>query len=167
MSRKITFHTTETLKARTIEVGECWEWQGYFGNKVPAVCHGGKMASVRRLFVDLLGIRYPEGGYIVPKCKNGACVNPQHFRHYTMAQFSAYRGKRAAGNLVRAAKIQAYKRRTVGKLTQEIADAIRADSRPSREVAALYGVDKSLICRIRANKAWVNLQGNPFLGLMR
>ncbi len=167
MSRPITYHTPESLEAKTIEVGDCWEWQGYFGNKVPSICHGGKMTSVRRLFADLLDLGYPKGGFIVARCENGVCVNPRHFKHYTDAKFSVYRSKRAAGNPLRAAKIQAFKRRTSAKLTQEQADAIRCSDRPSREEAKIYGVDKSLICRIRSGKAWVNLSANPFAGLLR
>jgi len=167
MTRRITYHTPESLQARTIEVGDCWEWQGYFGNKVPQVCHGGKMISVRRLFVDLLERGYPEGGYIVTKCDNPACVYPNHLKHLTKQKFSVRIAKKAAGNPLRAAKVQAHKRATSAKLTQEIADAIRLSNRPSREEAAKYGVDKTVICRIRAGKSWVNLSGNPFLGLMR
>lgn len=169
MSRAITFHTVESLQAKTIEVGDCLEWQGYFGNKVPQICHGGKMASVRRLFSDLLDLGYPAGGFIVPKCDNGACVNFAHFRHYTQKKFNSRMALKAVGNPLRAAKIQAYKRRTSAKLTQEKANTILNDTRPSRVIAAEYGVDKSLICRIRAGLAWVDLSAssNPFAGLMR
>lgn len=170
MSRKITYHTTESLKAKTVEVGDCWEWQGYFANRVPQICHGGSMISVRRLFTDLMDLGYPEGGYIVPKCDNNACVYFAHFKHYTDQKFAVYRSKRAAksatGNLMRSMKIQAFKRATSAKLTQEQADAIRLSTRPSREEAKIYGVDKTVICRIRAGKSWVN-HANPFSGLLR
>lgn len=174
MTRAYTYHTPESLKDRTIECGDCWEWQGYLANKsVPQVCHGGKMASVRRLFADLLDLGYPVGGYIVAKCENIKCVNPQHAKHYTSQKFSVYRAKCAAnsvtGNLMRSIKIQAHKRATSAKLTQEQADEIRVSTRPSREEAKIYGVDKTVICRIRAGKSWVNLSAasNPFAGLMR
>jgi hypothetical protein len=172
MTRTNTFHTVESLKAKTIEVGDCWEWQGYLASKrVPQVCHGGNMHSVRRLFSDLMGLGYPEGGYIVPKCENKACVYFAHFKHYTKEKFAVFRSKRAAksvsGNRMRSIKISAIKRATTAKLTQEQADAIRLSTRPSREEGAIYGVDKTVICRIRAGKSWVNHAGNPFAGLMR
>jgi hypothetical protein len=171
MSKPITIHTVESLMDRVIEVGECWEWQRYSHNNVPQVFNGEKMVPVRRLFADLLGKPFPEGGYIVPRCDESKCVNPAHAKHYTERAFSLYRARRAAkshaGNLLRSAKIQAHKRATVAKITQEQADEIRLSTRPSREEAKIYGIDKSLVCRIRAGKAWVRLAANPFVGLMR
>ena len=70
-------HTITTLKERTIEDGDCWEWQGYCANGTPSVCHQGKMISVRRLFTHLLGNTVRDG-YYVPKCGNGLCVNLEH-----------------------------------------------------------------------------------------
>lgn len=173
MTRKKTFQTLELLMKRTIEEGECWLWQGYSHNKTPQVSHGGKMMPVRRVFSLLLDKNYPEGGFITVKCGNQMCVNPDHARHYTLKKFSAYRAKKAAesylGNHMRAVKIQQYKRATSAKLTQEQADAIRISTEPSRVEAVKYGVDKTVICRIRANKSWVNLSAinNPFAALIR
>lgn len=161
-----TKHTIESLKAKTIEEGDCWNWTGYLGNKVPAVSHDGKMTSVRRLFRDLLDKPVRDGSFIYPNCGNGICVNPEHGTVLTKRQFAERMGKRAGGSFSRKIKIQAYKQRTVGKLTWEKADDIRMSTEPSRQVAAKYGVNKSLICKIRAGKAWVRYN-SPFAGLMR
>lgn len=167
MARHKTKQTYESLKARTIEVGDCWEWQGYLGNKVPSVSHDGKMTSVRKLFSDLMGRGYKAGGFFIPVCNNVICVNPEHTRHYTQKQFLARAAKRASNSPTRAIKIQIYKRATASKLNETKAAEIRASDRPSRELAKVYGVDKSLICKIRKGLAWVNLSGNPFGALMR
>jgi hypothetical protein len=45
-------------------------------------------------------------------------------------------------------------------------DEIRASDEPSRELAKKYSVDKSLICKVRANKAWRRFENNVFAGLM-
>jgi len=160
-----TIHTLESLKKRTIEVGECWEWQGYFGNKVPAVCNDGKMTSVRRLFSDLLNNKHPAGGFIVPKCENIKCVNPEHSKHMTHSKFAAMSGKKAKGSLTRKVKIQAFRHTFNAKLDWEKADEIRVSTEPSRKIAARFGVDKSLVCKIRAGKAWVRYN-TPFAGLL-
>jgi hypothetical protein len=161
-----TIHTLESLKKRTIEVGECWEWQGYFGNKVPAVCNDGKMISVRRLFSDLLDGKHPAGGFIVPKCENIKCVNPDHSKHMTHSKFAAMSGKKAKGSLTRKVKIQAFRHTFNAKLDWEKADEIRVSTEPSRQIAARFGVDKSLVCKIRAGKAWIRYN-TPFAGLLR
>jgi hypothetical protein len=45
------------------------------------------------------------------------------------------------------------------KLTEAQVEAIRADHRPQRTVAAEYGVDGSVICRIRRRKSWPHIEG--------
>lgn len=167
MAKPKTIHTLETLKKKTIEVGDCWEWQGYLGNKVPTVSQNGVMTAVRKVFSDLLGKKCAGDGFYVAICNNGVCVNPAHTRFYKQKQFFKRAAQKASKSPTRAIKIQIYKRATVSKLNEQKAAEIKASDRPSRELAKLYGVDKSLICKIRAGRAWVNLSGNPFLGLMR
>ena len=158
-------HTITTLKERTIEDGDCWEWTGYCANGTPSVSHAGKMISVRRLFTELLGGKLREG-YYVPKCGNKLCVNPDHIAYNDPKQHMRKAARVALKSPTRRLKIQIHKRATVGKLTQEKADEIRSSSEASRVLAAKYGVDKSIICRIKNGQAWVNLS-NPFAGLIR
>jgi hypothetical protein len=157
-------HTITTLKERTIEDGDCWEWQGYCANGTPSVFHAGKMIAVRRLFTQLLGNTVREG-YYVPKCGNGLCVNPDHTTYNDPKQHMKKANRKALKSPTRRLKIQIHKRATNAKLTQEMADEIRCSEGPSRIIAEKYGVNKSVVCRIRAGKAWVNLS-NPFAGLM-
>jgi len=167
MAKPKKIYTLESLKEKTIEVGECWEWQGAFGNKVPHVYHAGNLVSVRRLFTELLGEKTPEGGFLIPSCNNVICVNPDHTRWYNKKRFYTRAANNAAKSPTRAVKIQIYKRAHNAKLDESKAENIRASDLPSRELAQLYGVNKTLICKIRAGRAWVNLSNNPFAGLMR
>jgi len=165
MKRVITQHTLETLLARTVEVGDCREWQGYIANDTPQVSHRGKMMTVRRLMFELQG-KAVEGYYIAPKCSNSKCVNPDHAiartskaHHKVMNQNVDFNG------LLRIIKLQqvAKGRR---KLTDEQVSQIRIDPRPSRAVAAEHGVSKGLVCLIRIGKAHRAVTANPFAGLM-
>lgn len=167
MAKPKKIYTLESLKEKTIEVGECWEWQGAFGNKVPHVYHAGNLISVRRLFTQLLDKKTPEHGFLIPSCNNRICVNPDHTRWYSKAQFYKRAGNRSAKSPTRAVKIQIYKRAHHAKLDETKAAHIRNSDMPSREMAQLYGICKSLVCKIRAGRAWVNLSNNPFAGLMR
>jgi hypothetical protein len=157
-------HTTTTLKERTIEDGDCWEWTGYCENGTPSVYHKGKITAVRRVFLDLLGSKVKEGYYFA-KCGNKLCVNPEHTGYNDPKQHMKKAAKNAVKSPTRRLKIQIHKRATVAKLTQEMADEIRYSEGSSRVIAAKYGVNRSVVCRIRTGKAWVNLQ-NPFAGLM-
>ena len=158
-------HTVQSLKQRTIEVGDCWEWQGYYGNGTPQVSQNGKMQAVRRVFTELLGGQIKKG-YYIPKCRNNRCVNPDHTAFNDPKTHLTKIGKVALKSPTRRLKIQIHKRKTISKLTQEIADVIRVSDDNSRVLAEKYGVNKSVICRIKRGEAWVNLS-NPFAGLIR
>lgn len=166
MTRVITQHTLETLLARTVEIGECREWQGYIGNDTPQVSHGGKMMTVRRLMFELQG-KAIEGYYIAPSCGNFRCVSPEH----AIARTNAAHIKRMNQNvdpngLLRLIKLQQVARGR-RKLTDEQVQQIRSDPRPSRAVAAEHGVSKGLVCLIRAGKAHRAVSASPFAGLMK
>ena len=159
-------HTVESLKAMTIECGDCWEWQKYIANGTPYVCHNEKMTSVRKLFTSLMGGYLPNGWFISTKCDNQKCVNPDHYLKLSRSAMSSRNGKRAVQSVAKRLKIQKLKQASYGKLTWEIVDEIRSSDESSRQLASKYSVNKSLICRVRANKAWVRFENNVFAGLM-
>jgi hypothetical protein len=164
---KAIIHTVETLKAMTIECGDCWEWQKYYGNKVPYVCHDGKMQSVRKVFSSLIGHQYPPNGFIIPKCENVKCVNPDHYKHQTPSQMSRRIAKKTVQTVQKRMKIQKHKHESFSKLDWQKVDEIRASDMSARKIAPLYNVHPSLICRVRKGLAWVRYDNNPFQGLMR
>ena len=166
MTREIKKHTLETLLARTVEVGECYEWQGYVKNGTPQVSHGGKMMTVRRLMHELQG-KSVKGYFLSPGCDNPLCVNPAHTVVRTTAAHLRRMNKNVnKGGLMRVARLQ-HAARGRRKLTDEQVIQIRVDPRPSRAVAAEHGVSKALVCSIRRGDARRLIATNPFAGLMR
>ena len=165
-------HTIESLKARTIEVGECWEWQGYSAHGTPQVFNrvdGSKrrMYSVRRLLRELIeGQAQPDGFYSV-SCGNVECVNPDHTIFRTEKQHFKAMGKKVGDSPVRALKLSQY-HRTNGKakLCESKAQEIRLSNESGPVLAERYGVNRSLISRVRRGEIWKCLT-NPFRGLMR
>lgn len=170
MPRKI--HTVESLKDRTIEVGDCWEWQGYSAHGTPQVFspkNGSKrrMVSVRRLFRELVtGQEQPDGFYSV-SCGNVECVNPDHTLYRTERGHFKSMAKKVGASPVRALKLSQY-HRTVGKakLTEEKAQEIRLSNESGPVLAERYGVNRSLISRVRRGEIW-RCMTNPFRGLIR
>ncbi len=166
-------HTIESLKARTIEEGDCWLWQGYKANGTPQVCHprpgfSSKMYSVRRLMRDLLTGKPTPDGHYVTRCGSSECVNPEHILFRTDDQHMQRIGRGSAmGNITRSMKLRKY-RMSIGhsKLTEAIAQEIRLSNESGPVLAQLYGVDKSLISKVRRGTAW-RVLANPFAGLMR
>lgn len=159
--------TIETLHARCIEVGDCWEWQGAcMPNRHPCVRHDGKTHLVRRLVAALAGISMPENAKAVTSCENLRCVNPDHIIMRTHRQVMRRQGELGKlSDIMRIAKIAATKRAKYSKLTMEQVRAIRASSETGVAMAALYGISQGKVSAIRLHRCWRDLAGNPFRGL--
>lgn len=166
--RKKTVHSIESLMARTEEVGNCIEWQGYFQNNNPYVQHGDRFLAVRKLIMELLGNEMQGRVFYGTKCGNSACVNPEHIAARGMKEHSRHMVKNMDyNNPVRVAKLQiaAKARRVLDD--DQVMDAIM-DPRNCKEVAEELGVSKSLISKIRRGKSnrMALAKNNPFWGLM-
>lgn len=163
-----TYHTIESLMARTEEVGNCIEWQGYFQNKAPYVQHGDRFLAVRKLVKELLGGNPSEKLSYGTTCGNYRCVNPDHIAARNVLQHMKHMtGKADYKNPVRIAKLQksAQSRRV---LTDEQVFQAFSDPRTCIEIATELGVSKEVVSRIKRGKSnrTVIAKNNPFWGLM-
>lgn len=156
--------TMESLLARTTEEGDCLLWQGYVGNGVPQVSHGGKVVSVRRLMLEMMGRVVKPTDFTPARCGCRTCVEPSHIVQRTHQQHAIAMLKAPRNETVRVAKLQAYKRTHSAKLTLEQAREIRSSPETGAALARQYGVDKSLVSMIRLGKSWREMT-SPFAGL--
>lgn len=163
-TKPIAVQTIESMLARTEEDGECLVWTGYIGNNVPQVSHGGKVVAVRRLLLELHGRVLKPGDHASPSCCNPSCVNPEHIVQRTAAQHSKVMHKAPRNQLTRGSKIATFARATRSKLDIDKARAIRSSDESGPVLAERYGVNKSVIARIRNNIAWKDYS-SPFAGL--
>lgn len=164
-------NTLEEVKARCIEEGECWIWQGAVASKkYPAFkpANDGE-TLVRRLVLRLDGRPVPPKKLAVCTCGEPLCVFPGHQAHST---YSA-RMKKAAKDhpvsyLRRGAKASAWMRENgPGKLTMEQVREIRASDKPRAVLAQQYKVGRSFIGRIIRNETWRETPSTPFSGLFK
>lgn len=166
MSKPRKKHSVESLLSRTVEVGDCLEWTGYYGNGVPYVCHEGSMTSVRRLLRVLDGQDAP-AGYYATTCENPKCVHPDHIIFRTQKKHMARMGKRNVTTPAKSQKIrQAHIKAGRTVLDEYKAQEIRLSDEPGPVLAAKYGVSKSTIAKIRSGEAW-RLFISPFRGLFK
>lgn len=167
--KKPAVHTTESLKARCTEEGDCWLWDGYLGNGVPMVHHEGKMVAVRKLLTALAGKSIKRGAYFSPSCGNALCVCPDHIVRRSQNEHSGHMARMLAqspANDLRILKLTQTRRSRYAKLTLDDARMARASTESSQKVAEKLGVTKALIARIRRGVQWKD-HANPFGGLMR
>ena len=146
--------------------GECWQWHGCMQVAIPMMKHDGKVANVRRLVLIERGT--PMKGYIATyTCGNPACVNPEHTGRSTRAQMNRriMADMNSATNALRSKRIAEAKRETQAKLSRESVEQIRASNDRHEDLAARFGVSKSLIGRVRRGEVWRTFSASPFSGL--
>lgn len=162
MSKPVTQHTRESLKARCVIKGDCWLWQGYVTNNTPQVfAHVDgkrKMVSVRKLFRELISGHPEPTGHYGYTCGNALCVAPlhtvwrqekSHLRHMAknrrVTPATAMRLRQARIDLGRV------------KIDESKAQEIRLSSESGPVLAARYGVSRSWINKIKRGQVWRDL----------
>lgn len=158
--------TPADIEARADEVGDCLIWHGSIsGEGYPTMKCGGACRLVRRVMMEAQGIELAPRQPVITTCGEKLCVSRKHLKKSTVAlaaQAAAARG--AYSRPDRRAKIAAGKRK-IGKLSMAIAREIRLSTETGPVLAARYGVNRSLINRIKNGKAWEDFS-SPFAGLL-
>jgi len=161
-------NTLEAIKARCDEVGDCWIWRdATTGEGYPIFKPAGskKCELVRRYVFALAGGRLKARVPVVAKCGERKCVNPACARESTTAKIAHEAGKRGSHSaLAKRAKIASIKRKT-GKLDMQKVAEIMGSGETTRVLGARYGVDQSLISRIKRGEAWKDYS-SPWAGLV-
>lgn len=126
----------------------CWLWlgalnhQGYAQINMP----GNRQCRAHRLSYEIHKGEIPKNLHIRHTCDVRCCINPDHLLLGTRQQ-------NAQDAVDRNRYVKGEKRKD-SKLTDAQAAAIKTDSRSQRVIAAEYGIDPSVVCRIRRGTAW-------------
>lgn len=79
--------TTERIRARTEQQGDCIVWIGAKANGYPMARHNGNMMVVSRRVVEIRdGVELTKDQRIRHTCDNRLCVNPDHLVIYERGQ---------------------------------------------------------------------------------
>jgi hypothetical protein len=122
-------------------VGECVPWSGTINKEgyghVYVGCKPGSVSITglaHRVIYERAKGPIPDGLCIDHLCRNRACVNPEHMEPVTIGENT--------------------RRGDLAKLTWDDAKTIRRCGGGVRATARRYGIDHSVVSRIRAKKAW-------------
>jgi hypothetical protein len=154
------------IKIRCVEIGDCWEWASPLSKPErranPEVRVGKYKGSARRYAYTQARGEIRPGWVVSPTCGNPYCINPEHQAQMTKRQCiqkAAKDGRLGGTKPKRTASV-----RSRAKLSLEIAREIRARHEPGYVLAEVYGVDRSLIHRIKNGTCWRD-ESNPFARL--
>ena len=160
--------TLAHIKARTEEVGDCWIWQQGTTNGYPQMKVQGRCCKlVRRMVVEIEGRPAEPRQPVVATCGEALCVNPAHLKATSTSDAAKRAAKKGAWQgKARAAKIAKTRRRSNVNKKLDIYKAreIRMSTESGPVLAARYGVDRSLISRIKRGTDWKDY-ANPYSAL--
>lgn len=158
----------ERIKGLSVEVGDCWEWQGATQSvsTTPIINYKGVATGVLRAIAKDRNITLK--GYVVTNsCRNPKCVNPEHAVVTTRSSL-----------ITKVSKEQRFQRRADYRLTlskaskmRKLDDSAVAEIRASDEdravLAQRYGVTRGHINSIRSGHRRQLATVNVFAGLLR
>lgn len=159
------------LRLRTVECGECWEWQqSYTSSGVPLLPRmGGQRGKTVRMKVatDILNRKVPKGAIASTKCENRRCVRPSHVQVIPRAKMLE-RSRRNTNESLRRAKITATHRAQSEVLSEELAAEIRGAAEKLGDLARRHGISIAMASKIKRGEAWAPISpfGAMFSGLL-
>ena len=164
----------DDIKARCIEEGECWIWQGSVSpGDVPSMRLPGsvdperKLIGVRRWIAQQQG-KQIKGLYATTSCKEKLCVCPDHVIVMNRKSLQKRAGKTMTKNQNPAAvarRVSARIRSGNVKIGYEVARQIREDDKSAHEWAKELDCSVSTVFNVRSGKTWRDYS-SPFAGLM-
>lgn len=146
-------NTNERFWAKVDKRGDddCWEWTSYRNRKgYGGLCRKGRSNFLaHRAAWEIAYGEIPDGLCVLHRCDNPPCVNPSHLWLGTNADNVADRESKGRN------KIMYGEAHGMAKLTIAQVETIRASSTSLRELAAQFGVSKSLVSQVRRGDIWV------------
>jgi hypothetical protein len=131
----------------------CLEWQGATNSQGRgSIRIDGKTFQVHRVVWALANGEIPEGKQVLHRCDNPLCGE---LRHLFLGDHAMNMADMAAKG---RSRLSAGMANPNAKLTDDDVRVIRASSLSSRRLQTIYGVEASVMRKIKNRKAWSHVQ---------
>jgi hypothetical protein len=139
------------MKKYDIDINGCWNCRGYKDKDgySQTTLNGKRMGSHRAAYIIAYG-PFPKDLYVLHKCDNPACVNPDHL--FLGTAKDNYDDAASKGRAVKGSK------NGQSKLTNQQVLEIRKDTRRQIDIAAQYGILQTTVSAIKTGQNWRHLQ---------
>lgn len=129
--------------------GSCHEWTGALSGKgYGAIQINGQAVGAHRVSYSLANGSIPDDLFVLHRCDNRQCVNPDHLFLGTAADNMQDKANKDRCN---APKGEAH---WGAKITADDASAIFADERPYSVIAKEYGISYAAVRNIKLRQSW-------------
>lgn len=125
------------------KLSECWNWKTPDKNGYGSF----RCKYAHRVMWEFENGQIPNGLWVLHKCDNPSCVNPNHLFLGTHTDNMRDMNQKHRRNNVG-------ERNAMSKLTIEQVQEIRLSGDKQRELASRFGVHQSLISLIKSGKIW-------------
>ena len=144
-------NTPEKFWSHVDKTAECWTWTGYIDQTgYGSISWKGKPVQAHRLAWFLTYGDIPNGLFVLHKCDNPKCANPNHLFLGTNAdnqRDKVNKGRQARGETMHTAKLKTQDVILIRKQYHE-------DRRTQTQIAKDFGMCQSTIERIVNGKYW-------------
>jgi hypothetical protein len=152
VSSKMNSNQASDFEANFEKTEGCWEWKTTLpSSRYPRFMLRYKHNQAHRFSYEYYKGPIPDGLMVCHSCDNRHCVNPEHLWLGTQADNLADMAAKGRGHKLPPLHSEAH---PLSKITKETALAIRSDARIAKDIAADYGVSKSLVWGIKKGTHW-------------
>jgi len=129
----------------------CWLWLAHVANTTGygQTTYRQRTHLAHRVSWILHRGEIPDGAWVLHKCDQRSCVNPDHLYLGTAKENSRDRDQKGRGKMPLFGENHHH-----AKLTKENIRAIRSDMRPQRTIAQDYGIGQQAVSHIQRRVNW-------------
>lgn len=137
---------------------QCWNWKGSLRRGYGYLKSGKTKLSAHRSSWEIHFGKVPSGQWVLHKCDNPKCVNPDHLFLGTALDNNLDMMRKGRAKLRNSGTLRPGEENPGAKLTVAAVHHInRKEMRPT-DYAKLYGVSVGNVCSVQAGRAWSHLQ---------
>jgi len=132
----------------------CWNWQRMLRKGYGYLKSGKTKVSAHRVSWELRHGPIPNGLWVLHRCDNPKCVNPEHLFLGTALANVQDMMQKGRAKLQNSGNWPDGERHPGAKLTAKAVEHIRQSEMRPTDYARLYGVTVATICNVQVGRHW-------------